>query len=258
MSSLAGEAIVGTLGGVDPAVAYPATETVPESPRHSQARFLAFGALRAHFAGRRDCFVGQDLNVYYRPAPRTAVVAPDVLVCFGVDAAAIEEDCSYRLWDAGAPPAFVLEIASHTTHERDLEDKPDIYLEVGAGEYWRFDPSGLGLFNPVLQGDRRVGDAWAPIAVRPDGDGRLSGHSAVLGLDLHAEDRRVRFRDSQTGRWLPDPEDLDHTLDATQHTLDATRRQRDAIRNSRDAAVARAEAAEAEAAALRARLNDRA
>ena len=231
-----------TLADVDPAVAYPATETVPESPRHSRARFLAYGALSAHFAGQRDCFVGQDLNVYYRPAPRTAFVAPDVLVCFGVEAGTIEDDVSYRLWDAGAPPAYVLEIASEKTHERDLEYKPDIYLEIGAREYWRFDPSGLGLFTPTLQGDRRAGDAWAPIQVRPDGDGRLSGHSAVLGLDLHAEDRRLRFRDPRTGRWLPDPEDL-------QHTLNLTRQQRDAVE-------ARAIAAEAEIAALRARLND--
>ncbi|MDE0196202.1 MAG: Uma2 family endonuclease [bacterium] len=242
MSSLAGEATVGTLAGVDPAVAYPATETVPESPRHSRARFLAYGALSAHFAGRPGCFVGQDLNVYYRPVPRTAVVAPDVLVCFGVDAGALEDDCSYRLWDAGSPPAFVLEIASGKTHQRDSEQKPGIYLEVGASEYWRFDPSGLDLFTPALQGDRRVGDAWAPIAVCPDGEGRLSGHSAVLGLDLHAEERCLRFRDSQTGRWLPNPEDL-------QHTLEATRQQRDA-----EAAARRA--AEAELTALRARLND--
>ena len=231
-----GEATVSTVDVVDPAVAYPATETVPESPRHSRARFLAYGALSAHFSGRPDCFVGQDLNVYYRPVPDTALVAPDVLVCFGVDAGAIEEDVSYRLWDAGAPPCFVLEIASGKTHKRDLHEKPAVYLEVGVSEYWRFDPSGLGLYRPALQGDRRAGGAWEPIEVVPDGDGRLWGRSEVLGLDLHAEARRLRFRDPHTGLWLPDPEDA---------------------RRERDAEAAARRASEAEVAALRARLDDR-
>lgn len=245
-----------TLADLDPSVAYPATETAPDSPRHSWARFLAYGALSAHFAGDPETFVGHDLNVYYRQLPDRRVVAPDVLVCFGVDAGAIGEDVSYRLWDAGAPPAFVLEIASGKTHRRDLEDKPGIYLEVGADEYWRFDPSGLGLFDPVLQGDRRVGDSWAPIPVRPDGDGRLSGHSAVLGLDLHAEDRRLRFRDPQTGRWLPDPDDTQHTLDLTRRQMDAAEARAAAAEARAAAAEDRAAAAEAETAALRARLND--
>ncbi|MDE0668413.1 MAG: Uma2 family endonuclease [Acidimicrobiia bacterium] len=228
---------------VDPAVAYPATAPeMGESPRHVRAQFHAYGALSAHFAHRPDCYVGQELNVYYRPMPRTAFVVPDVMVCFGVDAGAIEQDVSYRIWDVGAPPALVLEIASGTTHGRDTDDKPAIYLEVGADEYWRFDPSGLGFYEPRLQGDRRAGDTWKPIEVVPDGDGRLVGRSGVLGLDVYAETHRLRFRDYRTGRWLSDPDD--------------TRRERDAAEARATAAEARAKTAEAELAALRARLND--
>ncbi|MCY3951723.1 MAG: Uma2 family endonuclease [bacterium] len=245
------------LAEVDPAVAYPATvPEMGEAPRHARAQFLAYGALSAHFAGRRDCFVGQDFNVYYRRAPDAAFVEPDVLVCFGVDPRALEEDFSYRIWDAGAPPSFVLEVASQRTHRRDREEKPGIYLEVGVGEYWRFDPTGGDLHTPALQGDRRVGDAWEPVEVAPDGEGRLRGRSRVLGLDLHAEERRLRFRDPRTGLWLPDPEDTRHALDENRHALDLTRQERDAAEAARRAAEDRAEAAEAEVAALRARLND--
>lgn len=186
--------------------------------------------------------MGQDLNVYYRPVPRTAVVAPDVLVCFGVDAGAIEEDVSYRLWDAGAPPAFVLEVASGKTYKNDLNDKPAIYLEVGVGEYWRFDPTGGDFYEPFLQGDRRAGDAWTPIAVSADEDGGLRGRSDVLGLDLQAEGPRLRFRDPQTGLWLPDPE--------------AEAAARRAAEGALEAEAAARRAAEAELAALRARLHD--
>ncbi len=243
------------LAELDPDVAYPATPSVPETDLHSTARFLSYGALRAHFAGRSGCFVGQDLNVYYRRGDRT-FVAPDVFVCFGVDPGHIRTAASYRLWDVGAPPAFVLEIASEGTCKADLEDKPATYLEIGVGEYWRLDPTGGDLYTPVLQGDRRAGGAWAPLAVRAGGDGRLCGHSRVLGLDLCAEDRRLRFRDPQTGRWLPDPDEAHRTLNETRRTLDLTQRTLDVTRRERDTEAAARRAAEAEIAALRARLND--
>ena len=57
------------LSELDPDVAYPATPSVPDSDLHSLVRHLTYGALREHFAGRPSCFVGQDLNIYYRAAP---------------------------------------------------------------------------------------------------------------------------------------------------------------------------------------------
>ncbi|MCY3953326.1 MAG: Uma2 family endonuclease [bacterium] len=233
------------LTDLDPNVAYPGSPSVPDSGLHSLVRFLAYGALREHFAGRPGCYVGQDRNVYYRPLPDSAFVAPDVFVCFGVDPGPIELAASYRLWEVGAPPAFVLEIASEGTYQNDLEDKPAKYLEMGVTEYWRFDPTGGDFYTPVLQGDRRAGDSWVPIAVDPDGGGR----SRVLGLDLCADTHRLRFRDPRGGPWLPDP--------------DETRRQRDAAEDRAEAAeralgteTAARRAAEAELAALRARLDD--
>ena len=229
--------------GLDPAVAYPATAPeMAESGLHSKVRIQTYIALGDHFAGRPDCFVCTDRNLYYRPRPESAFVAPDVFVCFGVDPGPLELDASYRLWDAGQPPRFVLEIASEKTRGNDLNDKPGIYLEIGVSEYWRFDPTGGELFTPILQGDRLDGGSWEPIPTAPD-DGGLGGHSRALGLDLHAEARRLRFRDPQTGLWLPDHEETRHALEETRHALEESRRERDA--------------AQAEVAALRARLNDR-
>ncbi|MCY3847010.1 MAG: Uma2 family endonuclease [Acidobacteria bacterium] len=230
------------LAGLDPDVAYPATPSVPDSDLHSLVRFLCYGALRGHFAGLRGCFVGQDLNVYYRPLPARRVVAPDVFVCFGVDPRRIQEAASYRLWEVGAPPAFVLEVASERTYRNDLDDKPAAYLEMGVSEYWRLDPTGGEFYTPALQGDSRAGGAWAPIAVGADDGGRLAGRSGVLGLDLYAEGRRLRFRDPRSGHWLADPDEARQALD----TESAARR----------AAEDRAEAAEAEVAALRVRLDE--
>jgi len=236
------EAAMTLLTELDPDVAYPPTPGVPESGLHALVRYLTYGALREHFAGHKGCFVGQDRNIYYRRGDNRTFVSPDVFVCFGVDPADWELAGSYRPWDAGAPPAFVLEIASERTYKTDLYDKPAIYLEIGVEEYWRIDATGGDFYTPFLQGDRRVGDSWQPIDVGLDDDDRLRGRSTVLGLDLCAEPHRLRLCDPQTGRRLSDPDDV--------------RRQRDDLLASRDAAAARAAAAEAELAALKARLGD--
>lgn len=220
------------LSELDPDVVYPATASVPDSGLHALARFAAYGALRNHFAGRDGCFVGQDRNIYYRFGDPRVVVAPDVFVCFGVDPEPLETVASYRVWEAGAPPSFVLEIASKKTFPADLEVKPAKYLDMGVEEYWRFDPTGGEFLNPVLQAECRKGDSWTPIAVELDDAGRLSGHSVILGLSLHVEANLIRFCDRGTGEWLMDPDDT---------------------RNALDAAEGRARAAEAELAALRER-----
>ena len=229
------------LAGLDPDVAYPATAPeMGESETHSMARFWVYGALRDHFAERAGCYISQGINIYYRLGDNKTFVEPDMFVSFGVDLEAIGSASSYRLWEWGAP-AFVLEIASGSTYHRDRDDKPAIYLEVGASEYWRFDPTGGEMHTPALQADRLVNGAWQPIDVTPDGDGRLCGYSSALRLDVYAEGQRLRLRDPRTGLWLPN--------------TDETRRQRDdaqaRAKAAQDQAKAEAAAREAETAARR-------
>ncbi|MDE0195355.1 MAG: Uma2 family endonuclease, partial [bacterium] len=212
----------------------------------------AAGAARGPAVG--SPVVCSERNLYYRPFPDAEFVVPDVFVCFGVDPGPLELAVSYRLWESGAP-AFVLEIASKSTQERDLDEKPAIYREMGAGEYWRLDPTGGEFYTPMLQGDRLAGGAWEPIAAAPDGGG-LRGRSAALGLDLFAEEGRLRFGDPRTGLWLPDHEDTRHALQQTRRQRDAAEAARRAAEAARRAAEDRADVAEAELAALRARLND--
>ena len=231
--------------GLDPDVAYPATvPEMGESPLHTEVCGEIRPMLRRYFAARRsDCYVGSELNVYYRPHPDSRFVVPDLFVSFGVDPATIRKAASYRIWDAGAPPRFVLEVASEETYKKDRDDKPAIYLEVGASEYWRLDPTGGEFFTPMLQGSRRAGGAWEPIPTALDDDGRLRGRSRALGLDLHAEPGRLRFRDPLTGLWLPE---YDEACDRAE-----------AAEVAREAEAAARRAAEAELADLRAQLNNR-
>lgn len=88
-------------------------------------------------------------------------MVPYLFVCPGVAPPAWRCPASHRLWEAGAPPSFGLEVDSQRIHRRDRREKPAVYLEVGVGEYWRVDPTSGDLETPVLQGDRRTGDAWS-------------------------------------------------------------------------------------------------
>ena len=223
---------------------------MPEGDLQTRRRGELVYALRHWLATKPDgagAWVLNDINVYYDKGDPKVVVAPDVAVAFGVDVAAVEGQSTYRVWHAGAAPAFALEIASHTTFKRDLRAKPARFAELGVAEYWRLDPTGGDYFSPPLQGEHRRTGRWQPIGITHNDDGTLTGHSAALGLELHWQPPKLRLRDPATGTWLPDPDDL---LEAN-HTAEA----RAADAEARLAAeTAARRAAEAELAGLRQQL----
>ena len=228
-------------GGTD--VEYPEGPEVPEGDLQTQRRWEVYGALREWLAERPDgdgAWVGSDINIYYVRGDPGVVVAADVVVALGVDVAAVAGRVSYRVWEAGGPPAFVLEIASPGTVAVDLRDKPGRYAALGVGEYWRLDPTGGDLLAPPLQGEARRRGRWEPIAVSRGDGGTLTGRSDALGLELHWQPPKLRLYDPAAGSWL-----LDHHDE---------RRARKAEASARQAAEDRARAAEAELAALRRRL----
>jgi len=224
-------------------VEYPEGPKVPEGDLQVRRRAELHFALRHWLAERPDAdaaWASSDINVYYKQGDPTVVVAPDVAVAFGVNVEALDGQSTYRVWDAGAPPIFVLEVASPTTVAIDVTVKPARYAELGVQEYWRFDPTGGELLQPPLQGEHRRSGRWEPIGIAHNADGTLTGRSAALGLELHWRPPKLRLYDPADGRWLLDPDDL----------LEA---RRDA-ESSAEAAESRAEAAEAELAELRRQL----
>ncbi|MCY3786914.1 MAG: Uma2 family endonuclease [bacterium] len=224
--------------GVD--IEYPEGPRVPEGDLQTRRRMELVIALRRWLAARPDAWVCSDINIYYRQGEPDVVVAPDVAVAFGVDRGALEGRRTYKVWEAGAPPAWALEIASHSTYKRDLHAKPASFAELGVAEYWRLDPTGGDYFEPPLEGERRRRGRWEPIAVAADADGTLTARSDVLGLELHWQPPKLRLYDPAAGAWLLDADDLHDA-----HEAEAA---------GRRAAEARAAAAEAELAALRRRL----
>ncbi len=158
-------------------------------------------SLRQMYKGRDDVYVSGDMFVYYREGSPGSRVAPDVFAVFG--ARGSHSRHSWIVWaEGGAPPTFVLEVASVSTWRRDREEKRDLYAAIGVSEYWRFDPERARFFSPELVGEYLADGEYRALDVYTDADGVLRGHSPVLGLDLCVRDGMLRLYDPAAGEWL--------------------------------------------------------
>ena len=160
---------------------------------------------------------------------------PDMLIAFGVDAAAIATTNGYVIDEVGKPPDFVLEVASASTGRRDYTVKRIRYARLGVLEYWRFDHTGGRFHNAPLAGDRLVNGEYVPIETETDEQGRIWGYSMALGLWLCWDAGRLRFHDGV--RFLEDPSELAASRDAERTARLSAEVQRDAARDERDAVL---------------------
>ena len=155
---------------------------------------------------------------------------PDLLVAFDVDPAIYDANNGYVVSEQGKPPDFVLEVASESTGDADLNEKRDFYESVGVVEYWRFDETGEH-HGERLAGERLVDGRYEPIEIEELGDGILQGYSAALGLSLRWERGRLGWHDPATGEHIA--------------TLESEREARITAEAGREAAEARVRELEA-------------
>ncbi len=180
---------------------YPLTETVH--------------ALSLHFADRPDVYVAGNMFVYYRMNDNTVRVAPDVFAVIGVDDHARS---SYIVWREGKAPDFVMEIASTSAYVNDLTEKRTLYADLGVTEYWRYDPTGE-CFNPPLEGETLVEQAYRQIAVAEDTQAILRGYSSVLGLDICVRNGQLRLYDPIQAKWLRNLAESEAALQSAQQRI---------------------------------------
>ena len=182
------------------AVEYPSGDGKPmaENDWQLNAMLDAISALKLYFAPRPDVYVSGDLFIYYEEGNRRARVAPDVFVVLGVPN---HNRMTYKLWEEGEVPAFVMEVASISTWRHDERRKAVLYERLGVREYWQYDPTGKYL-GRYLKGQRLVGGVYKPQPVLESLDGALTLRSETLGLDFQVKGEEMRFRDFATGRDL--------------------------------------------------------
>ena len=231
-----------------PPIEYPCSDGVAMSENDFQARALhnARHFLGTHFRQRRDVYVSGNIFVYYEPGNLSMTVSPDILVAFGVER---RKRRSYRTWEEGKAPDFVLEVLSPSTWQRDLA-KRETYARLGVREYFVFDPTGEHI-EPVLQGYRLDWGRYEPLA----GLGPLAVRSRVLGLDLWVDSERdLRMRDAETGENLRSAEESEAKWREAEARAERAEDRAEESDIGRRKAEARAERAEARLAELEQRL----
>lgn len=199
---------------------YPDTDGQPLPDNLLQEPFFIelLSTIKAFFEGPNILVSGNTI-IYYVEGDPTLSVAPDCYIAFGVNRASLlERHLTYRVWDAGKFPDFVLEIGSPSTADNDLGPKRDLYARLGALEYWLYDPTGADYYGEPLVGQYLVEGEYHRFEMIPDPDGLPRAHSPLLNLDLRWEESRLRFYDPVSDYWL---ENTSESLARAQSERDA-------------------------------------
>ena len=242
---------------------YPEGHWIAQSVWHGDAVRQATDALVSHFSEREDVLVAMELVVYYQRGNSQARLQPDLQVVFGVGRGG--DRSSFRVWEEGKAPDFVLEVASPSTAENDARYKAGEYAGIGVREYWRLDPQGFLMGRP-LEGYAASGGRFGPVeAVEREGRG-IWLRSEVLALDLRSRRRDgatlVVFRDPQTGKeFTGELKEAERRLRIAENRAAEAEKRANRAENRASAAEERARAAESHAqdeAGLRHAAEDRA
>lgn len=188
---------------------------VPEPPEDGMQQddviTLVKAILMALFTDNPSALVfGPSVNLIYDSAVPGSFIVPDCCVVLGVDAETIRRDRrSYRIDEWGQTPVFVLEVASESTADRDLNEKREIYAQMGAREYWRLDVTGGEYYGEPLVGERLVDGEYVRFELHTEANDDIWSRSEVLGVDFYYREEEngigsYLLRDSATGEWLND------------------------------------------------------
>src|SRR5262245_15366855 len=214
-------------------VHYPESDGKPmaETDVHRDWMVRHIERLRRRYRGQR-VYVSGNLLIYYVEGDPKKSFAPDTFVVFECSR---EDRRTFKIWEEGKAPNFILETTSKKTRRQDSGPKKELSAQLRVPEYFLYDPLGEWL-KPPLQGFRLVNDQYERIAPLPDG----SIVSDVLGVRLLLEDGELVMFDLATGaRVLSDAE---LTEEAERREAEAERREAEAQRRETEAQRREAEA----------------
>ena len=197
-----------------PTVVYPESDGKPmaETDKHRRLIMDFILMLEDHFKDSNDVYVSGDLLIYYEEGNIYKSVAPDVFVVFGVSK---KDRRTYRTWEEGQTPGFVLEAASPSTYRKDITDKKELYASVlGVREYYIYDP--YAEVQPHFQGYRLVEGVYEPIEFV---DERLP--SVVLDLELGEHNGVLSLYDNRHSIWLAPPKERAAEAEARLETAES-------------------------------------
>lgn len=174
-----------------------------ETDLHRRIMMALIHALEEFFRNDPQVYVAGNLLMYYEEGVPSSCCAPDVFMVRGVSKG---NRRTYKLWEEGVTPDFVIEVTSKSTRLEDLGTKKVLYAEMGVEEYFLFDPLNEYLAPPLI-GFRLEGGNY--VQMEPS-NGRF--HSEVTGLELTAIDGWPRFIEPLTGKPLHTPAEAEEAF----------------------------------------------
>ena len=178
---------------------YPESDGKPmaETDMHAVAIIDLRHRFDNFFADNPDTYVSGTLMMYDVEGPSRTAVSPDILVSFGIGKKLRR---TYKVWEEGKPPDFVMEFSSKGTFQNDLGHKKAHYASMEIPEYFLCDIDRRYLPTPLM-GFRLKGDTYERIPEDVDG----SIPSVTLGVSFHLLDDGLAVYDEATEQWLQTP-----------------------------------------------------
>ncbi|RKU33661.1 hypothetical protein C6496_21350 [Candidatus Poribacteria bacterium] len=210
---------------------YPDTDGKPmaASDLHRDILIWILQALRHHF--NNDVYVSGDILMYDKQGYPQSSISPDVLVAFGIGQ---QQRRTYKVWEEGKSPEFVMELSSENTYQNDLTRKMARYAGMGIQNYFLYDAEGRYL-PAQLMGFTLVNGNYEAIAA--DVDGKI--YSDALGLGFQLREDRLGIYDPETGEWLQTAAEAGAAAEVRAQNAEARAQQETDARRNAEAEVAR-------------------
>ncbi len=175
---------------------YPESDGKPiaETDLHIDEIIRMRHILKSHFAENPNVYLSGNIMMYYEEGVIQSSVSPDILVTFGIGK---KRRRTYKTWEEGKPPDFVMEFSSRGTNKDDLDNKVELYARIGISEYFLYDAERRYLPS-YLMDYRLVDGKYVEILQQPDG----GFFSETLNLTIHLQDDTIGVYDPTTEKWL--------------------------------------------------------
>lgn len=190
---------------------YPESDGKPMADTDLHIYWIAWmrDVLRMHFLRNPEVYISGNIMMYDIEGPMRTAVSPDILVAFGLGQ---KFRRTYKVWEEGKPPDFVMEFFSKRTYRNDLDEKMTLYARMAIPEYFLYDPDRRYLSSPLL-GFRLVEGKY--VQITPDADGRI--HSEILNLDFQLLDDGLSIYDLEGRQLRSSEEKLEHAEERAEH-----------------------------------------
>ena len=94
-----------------------------------------------------DTYISGNIMMYDVEGQMRTAISPDILVAFGLGK---KFRRTYKVWEEGKPPDFVMEFSSRRTFRNDLDEKKAHYARMQVPAYFLYDPDRRYLPSPLM------------------------------------------------------------------------------------------------------------